>query len=193
MLERFGLGRVLSGLPRLARHLYAILVVMVGWVFFRSESLGMRSRTSGDWSNPQTVQVSDAVLGIALNVQTLTALLAGSVLAMPVLPWVLERLHAPRAEVSPAGLPDRLATRNVHSVAVGLLLLGFVVCVAGLVGSTLNPFLYFGSDDDRVSSSLAMLIVGVVGLVVAAFALPAVLPAPGIEENRVLAQTAGVA
>src|SRR4029079_13106526 len=40
VFERVGLHAALSRLPRLLGHLYALLVVMVGWVFFRADSLG---------------------------------------------------------------------------------------------------------------------------------------------------------
>jgi hypothetical protein len=39
VLERLGLAAWLGRMPRALRHVYALLVVMVGWVFFRAESL----------------------------------------------------------------------------------------------------------------------------------------------------------
>ncbi|MBK9616900.1 MAG: MBOAT family protein [Uliginosibacterium sp.] len=39
VLERMGLSALLEKLPRLLRHAYTLIVVIVGWVFFRSESL----------------------------------------------------------------------------------------------------------------------------------------------------------
>ena len=38
VLERLGLGAALKRLPPVARHGYLLLVVMVGWVFFRAET-----------------------------------------------------------------------------------------------------------------------------------------------------------
>ena len=38
VFERAGLSRLLAASPRAARHVYALLVVMLGWVFFRSET-----------------------------------------------------------------------------------------------------------------------------------------------------------
>ncbi len=40
ILERLGLGRILKKLPALFRHIYTLLAVMCGWVFFRAESIG---------------------------------------------------------------------------------------------------------------------------------------------------------
>ncbi len=39
VLERTGFGRILESLPRLLRQTYLILVVLIGWVFFRAETL----------------------------------------------------------------------------------------------------------------------------------------------------------
>ena len=39
ILERLFLGELLSKVPKLITHLYAVFVVLIGWVFFRAESL----------------------------------------------------------------------------------------------------------------------------------------------------------
>ena len=39
VIERMGLARVMGSWPQLLRHLYLLLVVMVGWVFFRANTL----------------------------------------------------------------------------------------------------------------------------------------------------------
>ena len=39
ILERVGLGKALDRCPKVIRHLYTMLVVIIGWVFFRAENL----------------------------------------------------------------------------------------------------------------------------------------------------------
>jgi alginate O-acetyltransferase complex protein AlgI len=143
MLERFGLGRVLERLPRPVRHIYAVLVVMVGWVFFRADSLPQALSYLNEMIRLSHFQAPDPALSILLNAQTLTALVAGTLLAAPLLPALMERLRAPRAEAPRPDLPGRLETRSVHALPIPLLAAGFVLSIAILVGSTLNPFLYF--------------------------------------------------
>ncbi len=143
MLERFGFGRVVARAPRVARHAYAVLVVMVGWVFFRAETLPHALAYLGQMADPRRFGAPDAALAILLDAQTLAALALGSLLAAPVLPWVLRRLRVARAEPPLAGVPERLDTRSVHALPVAVLAGGFVLSIAILVGSTLNPFLYF--------------------------------------------------
>ena len=40
ILEKYVWGEVLDHLPSIARHIYAMVLVLVGWVFFFSPSLG---------------------------------------------------------------------------------------------------------------------------------------------------------
>ena len=142
MLERFGLGRLLERTPAPLRHAYAILVVMGGWVFFRAASLpdalsyltAMLGLGEGAASGPQ--------VAVLLNAQVLGALAVGSVLAFPLAPALMRRLRAPLADL-PGPQPSRLDTRGVHALPTPLLAGGFVLSIALLVGSTLNPFLYF--------------------------------------------------
>jgi alginate O-acetyltransferase complex protein AlgI len=143
MLERFGLGRMLERAPRLARHAYAIVVVMVGWVFFRADSLPQALHYLATMADPRGFAAPDAALSILANAQAVGALILGSLFAFPLLPAVMERLRAPRAEPPHPRLPPRLDTRSVHALPIPLLVAGFVLSIAILVGSTLNPFLYF--------------------------------------------------
>jgi len=143
MLERFGLGRLLERAPRVLRHAYAVLVVMVGWVFFRADSLPQALHYLAAMADPSGFAAPDVTLSILLNAQSMAALAAGTLLAAPLLPAVLQRLRVARAEPQHADLPPRLDTRSVHAVPIPLLAAGFVLSVAILVGSTLNPFLYF--------------------------------------------------
>ena len=40
VIERMGLGKLLASLPAAFGHVYTLAVVLVGWVFFRAETLG---------------------------------------------------------------------------------------------------------------------------------------------------------
>jgi alginate O-acetyltransferase complex protein AlgI len=143
MLERFGLGQMLERSPRPLRHLYAVLVVMVGWVFFRADSLPEALRYLAQMARLTHFAAPDAALSVLLNAQSIAALVLGSLFAAPLLPALMERLRTPRAEPPRPDLPGRLETRSVHALPVPLLAAGFVLSIAILAGSTLNPFLYF--------------------------------------------------
>jgi alginate O-acetyltransferase complex protein AlgI len=143
MLERFGLGRLLERAPRPLRHLYAVAVVMVGWVFFRADDLPQGLHYLGQMVRPGGFGAPDPALAVLLNAQSIGALILGSFFAAPLLPALMAWLRTPRAEPPRPDLPARLETRSIHALPIPMLVLGFVLSVAILVGSTLNPFLYF--------------------------------------------------
>ncbi|MBI1197246.1 MAG: MBOAT family protein [Phenylobacterium sp.] len=142
LLERAGLRAALERAPGAVGHAYALLVVIVGWVLFRAETL------------PQALDYLEAMarldrlgplpldMRLLLDRETLAALAFGAVFSAPALPWLLARLGATR--LPPAHtLEARLDTQGVRVVSAPVLLAGFVLSIALLAGTTLNPFLYF--------------------------------------------------
>lgn len=142
LIERFGLARLLAAAPRVVGHVYALLVVLVGWVLFRADTLPhaldyLRVMASG----AQTTATPVSTLAL-LDAQTLAAMILGAILAVPTLPWLLDRLRTPRLEPA-SSLEARLDTQGVHVLATPALIAGLVLSIAILAGTTLNPFLYF--------------------------------------------------
>jgi len=142
LIERFGLGRVLERLPRVAANAYALLAVMAGWVLFRDESLTEALRYWTALVDARGFTALPTATLIVLDNQVLAALALGCVFAFPVLPWAMERLRAPKLPASHT-LEPRLDTQGVHVLATPLLIAGLVLSTAYLAGSSLNPFLYF--------------------------------------------------
>ncbi len=110
-LERSGLGALVDRLPRPAQHLYGLLVVVLGWVLFRSTSFGQagayyRTMLTGGgrslWDDATTLDLQQAWV-IAL----LAIVLAAGALRRPM--DRLELLMAGRWE-APSGVGRRAAT-----------------------------------------------------------------------------------
>ncbi|MET0271995.1 MAG: MBOAT family protein [Phenylobacterium sp.] len=142
MLERFGLGRLLEACPRPARHAYAILVVLLGWVLFRADSLQQALGYYAAMADLPRLGPISVALARAMDAEVVAALLLGAAFSMPLLPRLLDRLRAPR--LAPSGhLAARLDTQGVHVLPTVILVSGLVLGVARLAGSSLNPFLYF--------------------------------------------------
>jgi len=142
LIERFGLARLLAAAPRFVGHAYALLVVLVGWVLFRAETLPQARDYLYVMAGGNGLTALPAGTLLLLNAQTLAAIAAGLVFAVPTLPWLLERLRTPRLEPAHT-LEPRLDTQGVHVLATPALIAGLVLSVAILAGTTLNPFLYF--------------------------------------------------
>lgn len=142
LVERFGLGRVLAASPRVVGHAYALLVVMVGWVLFRAEDLPHALGYLQAMVRFDDLAAPPLATRLLLDNQVLAAILAGVAFAFPTLPWLLDRLGAPR--LAPGGAVEpRLDTRGVHILSTPVLIVGLLLSVAILAGASLNPFLYF--------------------------------------------------
>ncbi len=127
ILEKFVLARFLEKLPALLRHLYALLIVLVGWVFFFSESL----------SGAFTYLKSMFTVGASGFADALT----GSSVFYHWLLWIAAVFACTTAARS---LRKRLDKTRRRAWIVNILyLVLFFLCIASLITESYNPFLYF--------------------------------------------------
>jgi alginate O-acetyltransferase complex protein AlgI len=136
VMERLGVAAWLERVPRPWRHVYVLLVVMVGWVFFRADTLPQAAAfltAMAGWGAAEPTPYAPAYY---LTPELWLALAAGVVAATPVLP-AISRWRA-RAEAAASG--PRLAWALGETAALGLLMLASVMQVAA---RTYNPFIYF--------------------------------------------------
>jgi len=125
--ERYLWGRGLDRLPAALRHVYALLIVVCGWVLFRAESLAGVGRmfaamfgTAPFWDGQALYCVREYGWALAL----------AAAASLPLRDWARAALEK-RAPPVVVWAPKILA--------LGLL----VLCYMRLIGSTFNPFIYF--------------------------------------------------
>ena len=84
-IERFGVATLLGRLPAWLRHLYLLVVVVVGWVFFRTDTMagGVQFLRALAGLHPGVAQLA---LPSLTSLQWL-ALVAGAMGAVPLVPW----------------------------------------------------------------------------------------------------------
>jgi alginate O-acetyltransferase complex protein AlgI len=133
VLERTAFGRAVERLPRALESAYTLLVVMVGWVLFRAESVEVMVRMLKGMLGLHAA-TPDVWFVVRMTRELVFALLLGAVLSFP----VAQRLGRFVAELS-APLA-RGATR--WGLALGTLAL-LVLSAARLASGTYNPFIYF--------------------------------------------------
>jgi len=141
ILERSPAGRLLDRLPSFIQHGYTLLVVMIGWVFFRATDLSHALDYLSALVNFSGEPYLDAKLFAVMNNEFHLALAAGLLLAMPLVPAMRHRLE--KIQTGLAG-----ARAVVMQGGMTLMLLAWMVSVlvyssAELVSGTHNPFLYF--------------------------------------------------
>ena len=127
--------RVLSSSPRALRHAYTLLVVIVGWVFFRSPTLelalDMLARLFGlEAGSPAMLPVSAHVTG-----PTMLLIVIATLFSFPIWPYVRERAQ------QLIGTPAEQLTYDLTRAAyIGVIT---ILCLATMTIDQNNPFIYF--------------------------------------------------
>ena len=138
VLERVpAVRRLLDRLPAPLQHAYVLLVVLVGWVFFRADTFAHALaylEAMVDFSRPP---LFNSQLFLALN-NEFSLTLAAAVIGSAPLFALLQRWRAGRPIVPAPAMRWLAATAQVGS-------LGFVLVysIAAVLGGAHNPFLYF--------------------------------------------------
>lgn len=141
ILERWWLGQLLEKIPRLLQHTYTVFVFMIGWVFFRAESLQMALSYLKGLGNFNVTPYLDAQLFSTINNEYFLAFTIGLLFMFPLAPKVLEKLISLGTK---GGYLWRIFFLTAKSVTIAAFLSGILVySTAQLISGTLNPFLYF--------------------------------------------------
>ena len=128
-----------SPLTRAAGHLYALLVVMIGWVLFRADSLADAGHVFVAMAGGATAVAPAFDAAWYLTPEVVAALAAGVVGATPVGPALAARLlRGPGAADASAVMPAA-ASLVVVATCVVLLAASVLLSAAG----TYSPFIYF--------------------------------------------------
>lgn len=126
MLEKFVLKKLLDRMPAWTRHLYTVLLLMIGWTIFGIEDYGHLGQYLGVMFGAGAKAFFDGTF--------LYALRSGAVILIV---SILASLPLAR------NLHERLPERARLPVDAVLLILGLLACTGSMVSSTYNPFLYF--------------------------------------------------
>ncbi len=142
-VERMGLGKLLERLAPPLRHLYLLVVVMVGWVFFRATTFtqaGQYLKALIGMAHGRGVEYNVALY---LNREVLLMLVAGVIGSMPFVPAV-QRAGARLLELArPGSVRAAVAEVAVHFTGVAAVALLLLASAMLLAGGTYNPFIYF--------------------------------------------------
>ena len=131
VLEKFVWGRKLERLPSAAKHIYSMVFVLIGWVFFFSPSLGYAFNYIGVMFGAGASAFADkqALFYVFTHwLLYLIAILGSSALGLNLLKQIIGGFNSAR----------------IRKVAAGVVYISiFLISVAYLVTETFNPFLYF--------------------------------------------------
>lgn len=134
LLEKLWLGQYLKALPGWLQHVYALLLIMFGWVLFNSTNMASALNYFAGLFGFGTGCLLDKQF-LYLIMEYKAELIIGVIAAIPWRAIITERMKQTNHFVSTENI--RLLAANVYA----LLLLYFSAIV--LVNSSFNPFIYF--------------------------------------------------
>ena len=127
--EKLFLLKPLKKAPPILSHIYALVVVLLGWVLFACEDIGAAGRMYG------------AMFGLGSGLADSKALfyLSGSVVMLVICAVAATRLPKSLAQKLEGKLPENV----FRYIRYGVILAVLLVSMAFLVADSYNPFLYF--------------------------------------------------
>lgn len=136
-VERGRWGEILTRAPRLIRHLYVLLVVLVGWIFFRADTFTQGLDVATILFGGQETTLLPLAVLIRLDPLFYLTLGCAIVFMAPTIPFLYKR--AQRSE-----LCVHLMTFKIqHPVRLLCLCSIFTLSIASLASGVYNPFIYF--------------------------------------------------
>lgn len=142
IIEHVGFKKILDRAPQFASRGYTLLVVMIGWVFFRADSFPHAWAIIKAMAGARAKTVIWDPMPLWVTPEVMAAFVIGSIFSFPVVPWLLDRFGADLI-AGPSQHAKLGSVLTVHRLPTGVLLGVFVLSVMLLVSSSLNPFLYF--------------------------------------------------
>jgi alginate O-acetyltransferase complex protein AlgI len=136
IVERAGLGMLLARLPRALSHAYTLLVVMIGWVFFRANDVPYALKFLGVMFGNSASGAQEYAWQAEVGASVATALLIGAILAISTV----------GRDASPSGrapAAQGYGTLVMVSLRYALSGIALILCAASLAAGTYNPFIYF--------------------------------------------------
>ncbi|MBQ6817126.1 MAG: MBOAT family protein [Bacilli bacterium] len=129
LVEKLVLGKILKKLPNALKHIYVIIVVIIGWTIFRNESI------------VQIKNVLSSLIGVnglgdfnififtqTLSFKYIIAFVLGIVFSTPILSKIFTKFKT---------------IKYFDLVLDILIIIVFILCIINLVSGSYNPFIYF--------------------------------------------------
>jgi alginate O-acetyltransferase complex protein AlgI len=138
VLERLGLAEAIKHLWKPVRHAYLLAVVMIGWVFFRAESLSAAVEFLKALTGGRALTPTPYTLQWYLTPELWLVLVAGAIGSMP----IVTALAKWRDGLSGFEARRDFAPRLSALGATALVLL-LVASIMQIAARSYNPFIYF--------------------------------------------------
>lgn len=134
--------KLLDWLPSLLKHGYVLLVVIIGWVFFRAESLDQALAYLQAMASPGREPFYNSQIFLHINLEFWLVFWLAIICSAPVYHWLISGATTVAQRITAKG-SARAVDCGFTIVSVGFFSFIFLYSVASLLGGGYNPFLYF--------------------------------------------------
>ena len=133
ILERLGLNKILKKLPKIIQHLYVIIIVSIGWVFFRADNILNALIYTKRLFLFKFDHLEYFIFELE-NWKLFIAILA-ILFSTPIIPKIKKQLLIKAKS-------DNI--KNFYKIVERLsYIVIFIIAISFMVGSNFNPFIYF--------------------------------------------------
>ena len=141
VIERVGFEKVLQKSWRPLQHIYVLLVVMIGWVFFRAESFSYGFTFLKNMFFAGAISSETQYISKYLNDELPYVLSIAIIFSAPVFNYLKIKLHSMTTNKDNKALmlPTTLFSGGSIILYVGLMILSAMA----LASNVYNPFIYF--------------------------------------------------
>jgi alginate O-acetyltransferase complex protein AlgI len=143
VLERLGLSRALERAWLPVRHAYTLLVVLVGWVFFRADSLAQAMLFLEAMVGLGAAGLSSMATLEYATLETVLVMMVAIPAATPLLPALQDRANALLEDCRQRSWPVWPIEIAYHGAGTLGLAALFLLSACTLAAGTYNPFIYF--------------------------------------------------
>lgn len=141
VIERLGGLHLINKMWRPFRHIYTLIIVLVGWVFFRAETLSMSISMLKNMSVIMGKSRSSIPVIQFMGRLEWTVLILGLIAAMPIFPAIKQAMHKYKIKSATEASPI-LFTSLSYLYAIYIFTI-FILSIMSLSSNTYNPFIYF--------------------------------------------------
>ncbi len=138
-LERSGLGALVDKLPRVLRHAYVLLAVVIGWVFFRADDLQHALNFLAAMFGVVHGGTGYYTVPIVLNREVAFVIALGIIGSTPL---IKNFLLSPKIEKATDGQKG-WTMPTLATVRLAFIMLVMSLSIMEMASGTYNPFIYF--------------------------------------------------
>lgn len=130
LIEKFIIGDKINKIPKILRHIFSLIIIIVGWTIFRLEDFSILTnvlKLMFTYKNSGWLQLFKSNTKLIV---TLPYLLLGIFLSLPIDKWFHKKV---------------INSKSIYMLLLEDFILGtiFIIVVLRLVSNNYNPFIYF--------------------------------------------------